>query len=408
MDHAKDVDALEQRINELCYAERYRDAESILRELLDRLREVTLPDEKRIMRTLHNLACVLFQQSKLVSVPAGNDSALDSAAAVLRTLLQMQVSLLGPGHEDVLETKRNLDEVQRTFDELPDMPLEEAEATAEATSDDAAAVREGCGGDERTAESLPTETLRDPSFAATVEAVHRQLSSNPTEEEFEGAKVRLSEALRTFFEWPDKQETQNRASFHMEELYALQRRLRRKVGGVMGRPARIDDRFGRHLFFKTSTNALRVSHLFRRVLHGTYGAMTMLTSSGWTRTGSPSTSTTSKLCITDDDPLCAEPLHTAERDRMPTRSLAPRCRKLATGTSANFGSILRRRRRWGNGLSGAITAVVATAIAMPAARAMEPRSTATTADEHVKKRRHTQGETSRTFRTWPSMTYLRR
>ena len=136
--HAKDVDALEQRIKELCYAERYRDAESILRELLDRLREVTLPDEKRIMRTLHNLACVLFQQSKLVSVPAGNDSALDSAAAVLRTLLQMQVSLLGPGHEDVLETKRNLDEVQRTFDELPDMPLEEAEATAESTSDDAA------------------------------------------------------------------------------------------------------------------------------------------------------------------------------------------------------------------------------------------------------------------------------
>ena len=61
MDHAKDVDALEQRIKELCYAERYRDAESILRELLDRLREVTLPDEKRIMRTLHNLACVLFQ-----------------------------------------------------------------------------------------------------------------------------------------------------------------------------------------------------------------------------------------------------------------------------------------------------------------------------------------------------------
>ena len=52
--------------------------------------------------------------------------------------------------------------------------------------------------------------------------------------------------------------------------------------------------------------------------------------------------------------------------------------------------------------------MVATAIAMPAARAMEPRSTATTADEHVKKRRHTQGETSRTFRTWPSMTYLRR
>ena len=253
MDHAKDVDALEQRIKELCYAERYRDAESILRELLDRLREVTLPDEKRIMRTLHNLACVLFQQSKLVSVPAGNDSALDSAAAVLRTLLQMQVSLLGPGHEDVLETKSYLDEVQRTFDELPDMPLEEAEATAEATSDDAAAVREGCGGDERTAESLPTETLRDPSFAATVEAVHRQLSSNPTEEEFEGAKVRLSEALRTFFEWPDKQETQNRASFHMEELYALQRRLRRKVGGVMGRPARIDDRFGRHLFFNERT-----------------------------------------------------------------------------------------------------------------------------------------------------------
>ena len=205
MDHAKDVSALEQRIKELCYAERYRDAESILRELLDRLREVTLPDEKRIMRTLHNLACVLFQQSKLVSVPAGNDSALDSAAAVLRTLLQMQVSLLGPGHEDVLETKRNLDEVQRTFDELPDMPLEEAEATAEATSDDAAAVREGCGGDERTAESLPTETLRDRSFAATVEAVRRQLRSNPTEEEFEGAEVRLSEALRTFFEWPEKQ-----------------------------------------------------------------------------------------------------------------------------------------------------------------------------------------------------------
>ena len=58
MDHAKDVDALEQRIKELCYAERYRDAESILRELLDRLREVTLPDERRIMRTLHNLACV--------------------------------------------------------------------------------------------------------------------------------------------------------------------------------------------------------------------------------------------------------------------------------------------------------------------------------------------------------------
>ena len=116
----------------------------------------------------------------------------------------MQVSLLGPGHEDVLETKSYLDEVQRTFDELPDMPLEEAEATAEATLDNAAAVREGCGGDERTAESLPTETLRDPSFAATVEAVHRQLSS-PTEEEFEGAKVRLSEAVRTFFEWPEKQ-----------------------------------------------------------------------------------------------------------------------------------------------------------------------------------------------------------
>ena len=55
MDHAKDVDALEQRIKELCYAKRHRDATSILRELLDRLREVTLPDEKRIMRMLHML-----------------------------------------------------------------------------------------------------------------------------------------------------------------------------------------------------------------------------------------------------------------------------------------------------------------------------------------------------------------
>ena len=52
---------------------------------------------------------------------------------------------------------------------------------------------------------LPTETLRDRSFAATVEEVRRQLSSNPTEEEFEGAEVRLSEALCTFFEWPEKQ-----------------------------------------------------------------------------------------------------------------------------------------------------------------------------------------------------------
>ena len=66
--------------------------------------------------------------------------------------------------------------------------------------------------------------------------------------------MRLSEALCTFFEWPDKQEAQNRASFHMEELYALQRRLRRKVGGVMGRPARIDDRFGRHLCFNERTS----------------------------------------------------------------------------------------------------------------------------------------------------------
>jgi len=110
---AKDVDVLERRINELCYAERYRDAESILRELLDRLREVTHPDERRIMRTLHNLAGALFHQSKLVSVPAGNDSALDSAAAVLRTLLQMQVSLLWPWHEDVWQTKTDLDAVER-------------------------------------------------------------------------------------------------------------------------------------------------------------------------------------------------------------------------------------------------------------------------------------------------------
>ena len=405
MDHAKDVDALEQRINELCYAERYRDAESILRELLDRLREVTLPDEKRIMRTLHNLACVLFQQSKLVSVPAGNDSALDSAAAVLRTLLQMQVSLLGPGHEDVLETKRNLDEVQRTFDELPDMPLEEAEATAEATSDDAAAVREGCGGDERTAESLPTETLRDPSFAATVEAVHRQLSSNPTEEEFEGAKVRLSEALRTFFEWPDKQETQNRASFHMEELYALQRRLRRKVGGVMGRPARIDDRFGRHLFFNERTARFEpVPAGVTRYLRG-HDHVDFL---GLDAHGKPIYINHEQVVHHGRRPAVRRAAAHSRARPYADPSLAPRCRKLATGTSANFGSILRRRRRWGNGLSGAITAVVATAIAMPAARAMEPRSTATTADEHVKKRRHTQGETSRTFRTWPSMTYLRR
>jgi hypothetical protein len=136
--------ALEQRIKELCYAERYRDAESVLRELLDRLREVTLPDEKRIMRTLHNLACVLFQQSKLVSVPAGNDSALDSAAAVLRTLLKMQVSL-----------RADLDEVQRTFGLTRECPACAAPYACQCTQPN------GARGTRETSESRPFASHHD-------------------------------------------------------------------------------------------------------------------------------------------------------------------------------------------------------------------------------------------------------
>ena len=112
MDPAEDVDALEQRSKDLCNALRWRDAENILRQLLDRLREATPPDENRIMKTLHNLAFTLWKQTKLVSVLAASDVTLDSADAVLRDLLQMQINFLGHDHVDVLQTERNLDVVQ--------------------------------------------------------------------------------------------------------------------------------------------------------------------------------------------------------------------------------------------------------------------------------------------------------
>jgi hypothetical protein len=137
--------------------------------------------------------------------------------------------------------------------EMPDMPQQHDTATVQVPSDVYETFLEGCGGDHQAAESLLRKTLLAPSVAEAVKAAHEHVASNPSDNHFDEAKQGLSQVCCDFFEGANQADAMKMASLHMLALYTLQRKLRRKVDGVMGRPAIIRNKAGEQLFFNERT-----------------------------------------------------------------------------------------------------------------------------------------------------------
>ena len=137
--------------------------------------------------------------------------------------------------------------------ERPGMPQQHDTATVQVPSDIYDTFLEGCGGDHQAAESLLRKTLLAPSVAEAVKAAHEHVASNPSDDHFDAAKEGLSQVFCDFFDRANQADAVKMASLHMLALYTLQRKLRREVDGVMGRPAMIRNKAGEQLFFNERT-----------------------------------------------------------------------------------------------------------------------------------------------------------
>jgi len=221
----------------------------------------------------------------------------------------------------------------------PDMPQQHDTATVQVPSDVYDTFLEGCGGDHQAAESLLRKTLLAPSVAEAVKAAHQHVASNPSDDHFDAAKEGLSRVFCDFFQRANQADAMKMASLHMLALYTLQRKLRREVDGVMGRPAIIRNKAGEQLFFNERT--AQFEPVPKTVLIR-YGKLERR-SSAWTRMGSPCTLTATNFCVSRHLAQRAAVLHTKRRGRTrtPMWTVVPRYRKLQRNTSASFGSSRR-------------------------------------------------------------------